>query len=543
LRIGGGKTTLYLVMQGDDVRPFDANGEFQSAVKDGGIKRLAVRSAGVTIFSSGLGLIVQIVSTVVLSRLLAPTDFGLVAMVTTFSLLLVNFGINGFTEAVLQAEKMDRNLASNLFWINVSSGLLLTIAFAASGSVLARFYGNPLVAHVAVGISLTILATSTSVLHQALLKRAMRFTVVSLIGMLSQVVTIGVSIFLAWEHWGYKALVVGVVAGAVVQSIGAWSFCQWIPGLPRRAAGTRSMVQFAMHVYGRFTINYFSRNSDNMLVGWRFGAGPLGFYKKAYDLFALSASQLTAPLANVAVSALSRLKPQSAQYRNFLLNALGVIAFAGMGLSAVFTLIGKDLIRLLLGPGWEQAGQIFVYFGPGIGVMMLYYAHGWIHLSIGRPDRWFRWGLIEVSVTFLLFLLMLRWGAVGIAVAWTLSFWILTIPAFWYAGRPIQFGIAPVIGVVWRFVVAALAAGCVTAMILGGLASIDGPPSLIGAIIRIARTSLLFGVLYLGAVIILHRGFEPLHQVVRLLREMMPGRKPSKAPAVALAPKSAQVTP
>jgi hypothetical protein len=91
--------------------------------------------------------------------------------------------------------------------------------------------------------------------------------------------------------------------------------------------------------------------------------------------------------------------------------------------------------------------------------------------------------------------------------------------------------------------VAALAAGCVTAMILGGLASIDGPPSLIGAIIRIARTSLLFGVLYLGAVIILHRGFEPLHQVVRLLREMMPGRKPSKAPAVALAPKSAQVTP
>jgi len=284
------------------VRPFDAGGVFHSTVNDGGIRRLAVRGAGVTVLSSGLGLAVQLVSTVVLARLLLPTDFGLVTMVTTFSLLLVNFGINGFTEAVLQAEKMDRNLTSNLFWINLAAGSLLTIVFAASGSAMARFYDNPLVAHVAIGISLTIIATSISVLHLALLKRAMRFTVVSLIMIIAQASSIGLSIFLAWKHWGYKALVVGVVVQAVIQAIGAWSFCQWIPGLPRRAEGTRSMVQFAIHVYARFTFNYFSRNTDNLLVGWRFGAGSLGFYKKAYDLFALSASQLTAPLANVAVN-------------------------------------------------------------------------------------------------------------------------------------------------------------------------------------------------------------------------------------------------
>jgi PST family polysaccharide transporter len=366
---------------------------------------------------------------------------------------------------------------------------------------------------------------------------------VSLIMIIAQASSIGVSIFLAWKHWGYKALVVGVVVQAALQAIGAWSFCQWIPGLPRRADGTRSMVKFAIHVYARFTFNYFSRNTDNLLVGWRFGAGSLGFYKKAYDLFALSASQLTAPLANVAVSALSRFKPDSAQYRKFLLNALGVIAFAGMGISAVFTLIGKDLIRLLLGPGWEQAGQIFVYFGPGIGVMMVYYAQSWIHLSIGRPDRWFRWGLIEVSVTILLFLLMLPWGAAGIAVAWTVSFWILLLPAFWYAGRPIQFGVAPVIAVIWRFVVAALVAGFVTAMIFGGLATFAAPTSLIAAITRISEISLLFAAFYLGAVFILYRGFEPMHQVIRLLQEMMPGRRSTKTSAVDLPPNSAQVIP
>ncbi len=522
------------------MKPFDSSGAFQSNVTDGGIRRLAVRGAGVTVLSSGLALAIQVVATVVLARLLTPKDFGIVTMVTTFSLLLVNFGINGFTEAVLQAEKLNRNLASNLFWINISAGVLLTIAFAASGSALARFYGNPLVASVAAGISLTIVATSASVLHLALLKRAMRFTVVSIIGIISQTASIGASIFLAWQHWGYKALVVGVVVQAAVQAIGAWCVCRWIPGLPRRAEGTGSMVRFALHVYGRFTVNYFSRNSDNLLVGWRFGAGALGFYKKAYDLFALSATQLTAPLANVAVSALSRFKPQSPQYRKFLLNALGVIAFAGMGLSAVFTLIGKDLIRLLLGPGWEQAGQIFVYFGPGIGIMMVYYAHSWIHLSSGRPDRWFRWGIVEVAVTFLLFLVMLHWGPVGIAIAWTVSFWILVIPAFWYAGKPIELGIASVIAVVWRFVVSALAAGFVTAAVFGGLASFAAPASFLGAILQIAKVSVLFSALYLGAVIALHSGFGPIRQVVGLLQEMMPGRKSQQATPVGVPPNSAQ---
>ena len=81
-----------------------------------------------------------------------------------------------------------------------------------------------------------------------------------------------------------------------------------------------------------------------------------------------------------------------------------------MGVGADFSLVGRDIIRFLLGPGWEEAGRIFVLFGPGIGVMLLYYTHGWVHLSIGRPERWFRWGLMEFVCTATLFLLALRWG-------------------------------------------------------------------------------------------------------------------------------------
>jgi PST family polysaccharide transporter len=505
------------------LKPFDANGAFRPAAD--GVRRLAVRGAAVTVLFSVLGLGIQIISTVVLARLLTPKDFGLVTMVTTFSLLLMNFGLNGFTEAILQREEIDHALASNLFWINVGIGLLLTIGFAGAGNLLARFYGNPLVAHVAIGMSLTIFITSTSVQHLALLKRAMSFSLVSANDILARFVSVVVSVSLSWAGWGYWALVAGGVAQPLSQAIGAWSLCRWIPSRPRRVTGTASMVRFALSVYARFSFNYFARNMDNLLVGWRFEAQSLGFYKKAYDLFALPAGLLVSSLTSVAVSALSRFRRDPKQYTRYLLSSLGVMAFVGMGLGADLTLVGKDVIRLLLGPGWETAGRIFTFFGPGIGVMLLYGTHGWIHLSIGRADRWFRWGIVEFTVTGLLFLLGLLWGPEGIAVAWAASFWILTIPALWYAGRPIQLGIAPVIAVVWRYLLASLLAGCASALIIRRMPSIVAASGSVGAVIRIVLVSVLFGALYVGAVILLHKGCAPLYQVGRLLHEIVPWEK------------------
>jgi O-antigen/teichoic acid export membrane protein len=518
------------------LRPFDSNGNFRPGVSAGETRHLAVRGAGFTLFSGGLGFGTQLVSTVVLARLLTPSDFGLVAMVTTFNLLLTNFGFNGFTEAIQQREEINSRLVSNLFWINLGIGALLAAFFAASGSLMARFYGNPKVAHIAIAISPAIFLSNISVQHLALLKRAMRFSSISLNDILARTVSVVVAVGLAWAGFGYWALVASALAAPVTVALAAWMQCRWIPGLPQAEPGTGAMVRFAFNVYGRFSFNYFARNTDNLLVGWRFGSSALGFYKKAYDLFLLSACQLSAPLTSVAVSALSRLDRHSEQFRRYFLRSVGVMAFVGMGISADLTLIGKDVILLVLGPGWAQAGRIFMFFGPGVGIMLIYNTHGWFHLSIGTAGRWFRWVVVEFAVTAALFLAGLRWGAEGIAAAWTLSFWILTIPAFWYAGKPIGFGVAPVIAEVWRYILAALAAGGASTVLLRGAPLFAGVQGARGALARIVADSLLFGILYFTAVAILHGGVAPLLQFKSLLLEMLPWRRyRTEGPAIAVA--------
>src|SRR5271155_6079534 len=121
-----------------------------------GLRRTAVRGVGVSVAGQAGSFAVSLGSVVILARLLTPADFGIVTMVTTFSLLFRSFGLNGFTELIMQREEITDSLASNLFWINLGIGTLLTLAFASSGRLLALFYHDSAVARVTEVMSLTI---------------------------------------------------------------------------------------------------------------------------------------------------------------------------------------------------------------------------------------------------------------------------------------------------------------------------------------------------------------------------------------------------
>jgi O-antigen/teichoic acid export membrane protein len=512
------------------LKPFDPAGKLAPIEAGGGLRRAAVRGAGATIFASAASFLVQIGATVVLARLLTPADFGVVTMVTTFSLLFCSFGLNGFTELILQREELTDPLVSNMFWANVGISGLLTVAFIAIGPLLARFYHDPLVTRVATGMSLTIIVGSLGWTHLALLGRAMQFRTVSAINVSARFISVVSSIVLAVMGWGYWALVVGQVAVSVVTVIGAWWMCRWVPSLPKRVAGTGSVMKFAINVYSHYAFNYFTRNTDNLLVGWRFSAQALGFYKKAYDLFVLPESQLISPVSAVVVTTLSRLNRDREQYQRYFLSGISVLAFVGMGMGIDITLVGKDVIRFLMGPGWEESGRIFSLFGPGIGVMLLYSTHGWLHLSSGRPDRWFRWGLLESICTIGLFVAALPWGPAGVALAWTISYFILAWPAFWYAGSVIELPVSSVLAAVWKFFVASAAAGAATALLLHYLIpSFLVSAGAFSAFIRAILVSLIFLALYLVAVALLHQGLGPVNQTVRLIRDAMPQREKKEA--------------
>ncbi len=205
------------------MKPFQSDGTFHPIAEGQGLRRAAVRGAGATIAGQAASFAVQIGSVVILARLLSPADFGIVTMVTTFSLLFRSFGLNGFTELIMQREEMSHSLASNLFWLNLGIGTILTLAFAASGSLLALFYHNPAVAEVTKCMSLTIGLGCLGWIHLGLLQRAMRFRTTAIIGFVGQLLLVLVTIVLALAGWHYWALVWGSVTQVVVVAAAAWA--------------------------------------------------------------------------------------------------------------------------------------------------------------------------------------------------------------------------------------------------------------------------------------------------------------------------------
>src|SRR5947207_2396160 len=306
------------------------------------LKFRAVRGGAVTVMTNALAFGIQMIGTIVLARLLTPRDFGLVIMVTTFSLFLQTF-VTGFTESTIQRETISHSQLSNLFWINIGLSSLLTLLFWFASPLIAWLYHEPELKAISAAVAFSIVASSLGTQHRALLQRNMKFGLVSWNGVVARGMSLFVTITAAWMGWGYWALITSVLLLPFIEGVGAWVCCGWRPGLPSRGADVRPMIRFGLNTYGYWGANYITRNLDNLLVGWCYGSGSLGGYKKAYDLFALPVNQLSMPLTNVALASLSRLRDDPDRYRRNYGKAICFLAFIGMGLSAMLTLAGKDL--------------------------------------------------------------------------------------------------------------------------------------------------------------------------------------------------------
>ncbi len=489
-----------------------------------GLKKRAVKGAGVAVFSQISTFVIQMVSTVILARILTPDDFGLVAMVTSISMLFKMFRTMGLTQATVQAEIITHKQISTLFWINIGFCVLITLALMCLSPVIAAFYKEPQLKAIAIVLSLDIILGGGATQHLALLKRNMQFVKITLTEIISSIISVIVAIVFAMNGFGYWALVARRLALGVSITIGAWLCCRWTPSLPSYGTGVKPMLKFGLHSIGAFTVDYFSRNLDKLLIGWKFGPQALGFYDKAFQLFAAPSQQLTVPLTSVAVSTLSRLRDEPERYNRYYLKAVSILGFLGMLVSLILTIIGQDFILFLLGPQWGKAGQLFSVFGLGIGIMLVSGTHRWLHLSQGNADRLFSWGIINSLLTIMFLIVGLFFGILEVAVFYTLSLYVLVGPALWYACKPISLNVASIFLTTWKFFFSALLAGVACSYLIHTFPLTSQTISDLHILTRITLNASMSIFFYTLFIIIFFRGIKPLLDIISLCKDFFPRR-------------------
>ena len=482
----------------------------------------AIRGAGITILGRVVGFIVQMIGSIILARLLSPNDFGVVAMVTAFSMVLMDVGMLGLNEAIIQAKKITHDQISTLFWLSLSTSLIMGALFACTSPMLAAFYKEPQVKGIAIAISFGFVFRGAATQHLGLLRRNLEFIKVVISETCSMILGTVLAIILAFYGFGYWALVARRLGTFFISAIGAWIFCKWRPGLPRIASGVSDLTKFGLRNLGSQMIGYLTKNVDKILLGWRFGGYTLGSYDRAYHLFVMPFNQITSPISSVTVATLSKVREKRNRYHRYYLKLVAALAFIGMGISGLSALLGKDLITGLLGPQWGDAGKIFRILGVGIGPMLLYSTSGWVHISIGRADRLLRWSTIGSITTCAFILIGLFFGPLGVACGFTASFLVLIGPALQYAGKPIGLKGVSVLLVTWKYCVASLLSGVVCGTILYHFDPVSSVFSHFSVYARIIVGAGMFLVGYLLIITVLLNGMNEVRGQIALLLEMVP---------------------
>ena len=404
------------------------------------LKGRSVRGGAVTMAAQVSKFILQMGSTVVLARLLAPEDYGLIGMVTVVIGFAGLFKDLGLSTATIQKAEINHKQVSTLFWINLAISCVTALVVAALAPAVALFYKEPRLTWITLALASSFIFSGLTVQHQALLQRQMNFTSLAKITIISMLVGVVTAIISAWYGLGYWALVLMQIATAIANAVGVWAACSWQPGVPLLRSGIRSMLIFGGNVTGFNIVNYFSRNLDNVLIGKYWGPQELGIYAKAYQLVLLPIQQINSPITNVALPALSSLQSEPEKYRKYYYKAILSISTLGMPMTGFLLVSADKVILTLLGKQWLDAVLIFQLLMPAAFNATIGIGQGWAYQSLGMVDRQLRWGIVSSIINVVLFAIGVRWGAIGVAAAYGLSRPIFLVAGFIYCfkGTPLR---------------------------------------------------------------------------------------------------------
>lgn len=363
----------------------------------------------------------KMASTAVLARLLTPEDYGIVGMTAVVTGFIHLFQDIGLSEATIQSPSVNHKQVSTLFWINGALGLGLALLTILIAPVIAAFYSEPRVTGVMVALSGNFLISSLGVQHQALLKRQMKFKAIAWITVISMAFGTIIGIVAAFMGAKYWALVVMFLGQSASYTVGSWMTCGWKPGWPHRYSGVNKMLRFGGNVTGFQTVNYFSRNLDNILIGRVWGSSALGLYSKAYQLLLLPIVQINTPVTSVAMPVLSRLQDDPEKYKRYYFKAISLITSVGMPIVCFLFATADKIVLLMLGDQWGEAIPIFRFLAPAALVGTYNVAPGWAYRTLGRVDRQFREGLITSFINLLIFAFSVPYGVLAVAAAYGLS--------------------------------------------------------------------------------------------------------------------------
>jgi O-antigen/teichoic acid export membrane protein len=373
---------------------------------------------------------ISFLSTILLSRLLTPDSYGFVGIILIFTGFLQIFSDSGISLAIIRSDLL-YTYHKSVDTLALFLGTLLCLITCLLAYPISIFFKTPALMIPMMVMSLSFIFKSMTLVRGALITKDMNFSFSGWVTLMTTIFTVCVTVILAYAGAGYWSLVIP----------------QTLSGLVTLLLQERK-IKFGFHLYSRAhmkvsfrhtrktignlmgfnIVNYWSRNSDNLLVGRLFGTNDLGIYNRAYNLLTFPLALITGLIGAVLYPSLNKIKSSEEAVRKEYLFILRLIGFISFPVSAILLLFSDKLVFVLWGTAWMGVAKFLPYFGLLLLSQSLLSTVGNILVLVKKEE------VLRISgwLSALAIISGIGYGAsvsvLGIAQYYSLAFIVLVLP-------------------------------------------------------------------------------------------------------------------
>jgi O-antigen/teichoic acid export membrane protein len=404
--------------------------------------------------------VVQFLPTVVLARLVAPEEFGLIGMLSLFIALANAFTDSGFGAALIRKKDASYVDECSIFYFNILVGSVVVLILCFAAPLIAGFYDQPMLTALTRLLSLEILIRSFGLIQTTRLTRQLDFKTQFQANLFATCAAGALAIAAAYRGWGVWSLALQTLS-KVLFGVGAlWLICDWRPALIFRLASLQEMFGFGSRMLSSGLVSVFFDNLYQVFIGKVFSASALGYFTRAAALRSVVLDSSSHALDRVLYPALASIQDDRARLKRACRRSLRLATFIHFPMIMVLIVAADPLINLLFSARWKES---VVFFQLMCASMLLYPLHV-INLDIlqvkGRSDLFLRLEIIKRSMIILNILITYRWGINAMLLGQCVATLIAYFLNSYYSERLIAYALkAQILDVLPAFVFSLVMAG------------------------------------------------------------------------------------
>jgi PST family polysaccharide transporter len=365
-----------------------------------------------------------------LARIIPPSVFGVLGMVTIFSNFAGLFIDMGFGVALIQKKEADDEHFSSVFWLNMAIGALLYLLFFFTAPLLSIFFKEPQITILVRIICLSFIINSMTSVQSNLLIRELKFRQKVIFNWIATFTGYSVAFYLAFNGYGVWSIVWMTLLTSLVNSILYWFSSDWRPSFVFKINKIKELSRTGLSVLGDTTVNYWSRNFDNFIIGRVLGSTELGLYTRAYSLMLLPLRNISSVITKVMFPAFSKKQDNIPTLKKYYLRIIKYISLLTFPMMIGFSLVSKEFVYLFFGKNWSGMIPLLSILSLVGTLQSISFLNGMIYNSLGKSNIAFKVSLLVNLVLIIAFCIGVNFGIIGMAWSYLIASTLLFYPTY-----------------------------------------------------------------------------------------------------------------